>query len=122
MARTLKRSNAPIFWLRFGAGGLIAALIGPRLVYLSGIGGPLGIGVPEGMMSYPRMLAFSQHWAGKLFLFVVTTLILWHAALRIYHTLHDLGFHTGKVLTSSLYGLTLIFTLIAAYALLSVSF
>ena len=122
MARTLKRSNAPIFWLLFGAGGMIAALIGPMLAYLSGIGGPLGIGVPEGLMSYPRMLAFSQNWAGKLFLFVVITLILWHAALRIYHTLHDLGVHTGKALTTCLYGLTLIFTLTAAYALLSVGF
>ncbi len=121
MARTLKRSNAPIFWLLFGAGGLIAALIGPMLAYLSGIAGPLGIGA-EGLMSYPRMLAFSQNWAGKLFLFLVTTLILWHAALRIYHTLHDLGFHTGKVLTTCLYGLTLLATVLAAYALLAIGF
>lgn len=120
MARALKRSNAPIFWLLFGAGGLMAALIGPMLAYLSGIAGPLGIGAR--LMDYPNMLAFSQNWAGKLFLFLVTTLILWHAALRIYHTLHDLGFHTGKAFTTCLYGLTLVFTLLTAYALLSVGF
>jgi succinate dehydrogenase subunit D len=122
MARTLKRSHAPIFWLPFGAGGLMAALIGPMLAYLSGIGGPLGLGVPPELMSYPRMLAFSQNWAGKLFLFLVIALLLWHAALRIYHTLHDLGVHMGTGLTTCLYGLTLVFTVMAAWALLSIGF
>jgi len=122
MASTLKRSHDPVFWLLFGAGGMIAALIGPMLAWLSGIAGPLGIGVPEGLMSYRGMLAFSQNWAGKLFLFLVVTLILWHVALRIYHTLHDLGFHTGLGVKTGIYGVTLITTLMAAYALASVGF
>ena len=121
MASTLKRSNDPVFWLLFGAGGLMAALIGPMLAYISGIAGPLGIGMPR-LMSYSNMLAFGQNWAGKLFLFLVITLILWHAALRIYHTLHDLGVHTAGLVKTSIFSLTLIFTLMAAYALLSIGF
>ena len=35
MASTLKRSHDPVFWLLFGAGGMIAALIGPMLAWLS---------------------------------------------------------------------------------------
>jgi fumarate reductase subunit D len=122
MARALKRSHDPIFWLLFGAGGMIAALIGPMLAWLSGIAGPLGIGVPEGLMSYRGMLAFSQNWAGKLFLVLVVTLILWHVALRVYHTLHDLGVHTGTGVKVIVYGFTLLCTLLAAYALLSIGF
>ena len=33
----MKRSNKPIFWSLFGAGGLLAALIGPMLVFLTGV-------------------------------------------------------------------------------------
>ena len=33
MKPVLKRSNAPIFWSLFGAGGMLAALFGPALVY-----------------------------------------------------------------------------------------
>ena len=38
----MKRSNAPIFWLLFGAGGMLAALLGPVLVAITGIAVPLG--------------------------------------------------------------------------------
>ena len=41
--KTRKRSNAPIFWGLFGAGGMIAALVGPMLVFITGIAVPLGI-------------------------------------------------------------------------------
>jgi fumarate reductase subunit D len=34
--KTRKRSNAPIFWGLFGAGGMIAALVGPMLVFITG--------------------------------------------------------------------------------------
>ena len=37
-----KRSNAPIFWSLFGAGGVVSALLGPVLVLIVGIAVPLG--------------------------------------------------------------------------------
>jgi fumarate reductase subunit D len=42
---TLKRSNAPIFWALFGAGGMLSALLGPMLVFITGIAVPLGVAV-----------------------------------------------------------------------------
>ena len=36
----LKRSNAPVFWLLFGAGGMLSALFGTALVFLTGIATP----------------------------------------------------------------------------------
>lgn len=122
MARTLKRSHAPIFWLLFGAGGLLAALIGPMLVFITGIGVPLGLVTPRDLMSYPRMLAFAQSWSGKLFLFAVVTLFLWHAAHRILHTLHDLGVPAGAAAKWVCYGVPLLATIAAAVALLAAGF
>jgi fumarate reductase subunit D len=46
-------------------------------------------------MSYPRMLAFAQNFIGKGFIFAVIALFLWHAAHRIFHSLHDIGIHAG---------------------------
>lgn len=118
----MKRSNAPIFWSLFGAGGLLAALIGPMLVFITGIAAPFGFLVPQDLMSYPRMLSFAQHWAGKLFVFAVVALFLWHAAHRIFHSLHDIGIHADIGAKLVCYGLSLLATLVAAYALLTVGF
>src|SRR6185436_12317243 len=73
-AAAMKRSNAPVFWGLFGAGGMLSALFGPMLVFITGIAVPLGLLLPRDLMSYPRMLAFAQHWAGKMFLFAVIAL------------------------------------------------
>ena len=118
----MKRSNAPILWSLFGAGGMLSALIGPALVFITGIAVPLGFLLPRDDMNYPRMLAFAQNWAGKGFIFVVIALFLWHGAHRIFHSLHDLGIHTGLVAKLVCYGGALVLTLIAAASLISLGF
>ena len=65
------RSNAPIFWSMFGAGGMLSALIGPALVFITGIAVPLGFLIASGTMDYAHMLAFARHWLGKIFIFAV---------------------------------------------------
>ena len=37
----MRRSNAPVFWLLFGAGGMLCALLGPVLVFITGLAVPL---------------------------------------------------------------------------------
>jgi len=118
----MKRSNAPIFWSLFGAGGMLSALLGPVLVFVTGIAVPLGFIVSGDLMSYQRTLAFCQHWAGKGFVFAVVSLFLWHGAHRIYHSLHDLGIRAGLAGKLACYGLALAGTLIAAFALLRIGF
>jgi fumarate reductase subunit D len=118
----LKRSNAPIFWALFGAGGMLSALFGPMLVFITGIAVPLGLLLPRELMSYPRMLAFAQHWAGKGFVFVVIALFIWHAAHRIFHSLHDVGIRTGVLAWLLCYGCAIVVTLLAAWSLLAVGF
>ena len=118
----MQRSNAPIFWLLFGAGGMMAALFGTGLVFLTGIAAPLDWPLGPQLMSYPRMLAFSQHWIAKGFVFAVVMLFAWHAMHRIYHSLHDVGVPAGLRAKLACYGLAMAITLAAAAGLLATGF
>ena len=118
----MKRSNAPIFWLLFGAGGMLSALFGAILVFITGIAVPLGWPLRADLMAYPRMLAFAQNGLGKAFLFAVIALFAWHAVHRIYHSLHDVGIRTGLVVQLACYGCALAITLVAAWSLLAIGF
>ena len=118
----MKRSNAPVFWLLFGAGGMLSALLGTMLVFITGLAVPLGWPLPSDLLSYPRMLALAQHAVGKGALFVVIALFAWHAAHRIFHSLHDLGIHAGTTARIACYGSALALTLVVGGALLSLGF
>lgn len=96
----MKRSNKPIFWSLFGAGGMLAALAGPALVAITGIAVPLGLVD----MSYERTGAFAQNGFGKLAIFVVISLFLFHGCHRMYHCLHDFGIHVGPGLKALFHG------------------
>jgi fumarate reductase subunit D len=118
----MKRSNAPVFWLLFGAGGMLSALLGTALVYITGIAVPLNLPPAAGLFEYSRMLAFAQHWLGKAFLFVVISLFAWHAMHRIYHSLHDVGIPAGMPAKLACYGIALILTVVAGWSLLAIGF
>ncbi len=116
----MKRSNEPIFWSLFGAGGMLAALIGPALVFITGIAVPLGLVFAPDTMSYAHMLAFAQNWLGKCILFAIVALFLWHAVHRIAILLHDFGVHAVAVVKVFCYGGALLGTVLAGYALLAI--
>jgi fumarate reductase subunit D len=122
MVAAMKRSNAPVFWLLFGAGGMLSALLGTALVFITGLAAPLGWPMANGVTSYTRMFAFSQHWIGKGFLFAVVSLFAWHAVHRIFHSLHDVGIPNGTVAKLLCYGTAMALTLVAAASLLSIGF
>ena len=118
----MKPSNVPVFWLLFGAGGMLSALLGSMMIFIMRIAVPLGWPLPSDLMACPRMLAFAQNWAGKSFVFVIIALFAWHAAHRIFHNLHDLGVHNGVVDKVVCYGVALAITSIAGAGLLSLGF
>ncbi len=115
----MKRSNAPVFWSLFGAGGMLSALLGAMLVFLTGFALPLGWLLPREAFSHARVLAFAQHPLGMAFLFLVIALFAWHAAHRIFHSLHDVHIHTGVVARLLCYGTALVMTVVAAWRLLA---
>ena len=116
----MKRAHEPIFWALFGAGGVLSALLGPILILITGIIAPTGTGMPPEAMAYPRVLALAQSWYGKVALLAAISLFLWHAMHRIYHSLHDLGFHVRAGAAAVCYGFALVATLATAYLLLSI--
>ncbi len=116
----MKRSNAPIFWSLFGAGGVLSALIGPILVLITGIAAPTGIGMPASALAYARALEFARSLGGKTALFVIIAFFLWHAVHRIYHFLHDFGVHPGTLTRVMLYGSALAGNVATAWILLAI--
>jgi fumarate reductase subunit D len=120
--KELKRSNAPIFWGLFGAGGMLSALFTPMAVIITGIFIPLGILLPAGTMSYPKMLAFAQNFIGKGFIFALISLSLWFAVHRVFHSLHEFGIHAGMGAKLLCYGVAFVTTAISAYVLLGLGF
>lgn len=118
----MKRSNAPVFWLLFGAGGMFSALLGAALVFITGLAVPLGWPLSPDLLTYPRALGFAQHWLGKAFLFAVIALFAWHAAHRILCSLHDLGIHKGVVAKLACYGSALAISVVAGGCLLRIGF
>ena len=118
----MKRSNKPVFWSLFGAGGMLSALVGPMLIFITGIAIPLGFLLPHETMSYERVLAFARNGYGKAAAFIVVALFLFHGFHRMYHGLHDLGVHVGPGIKAFFHGLAIAGTLAAAYALIAVGF
>ncbi len=114
----MKRSNEPVFWSLFGAGGVLSALIGPVLILITGIAVPLGFLLPEDTLSHANVLAFVQHPLGKLALLTVIALFLFHGCHRMLHSLHDLGVKTGMRATFGFYGFAALGTLVTAVLLL----
>jgi succinate dehydrogenase subunit D len=117
--KTVKRSNKPIFWSLFGAGGMLSALAGPMLIFVTGIAVPLGL-LPSATMSYERMMALAQNGFGKLAIFAVISLFLFHGCHRMYHCLHDFGIHVGAGLKALFHGFAFAGSLAAAWLLTAI--
>ena len=84
-AADYQRSHEPIAWSLFGAGGMVVAFITPALVIISGLLLPAGLSI-----DYSMLLALLQSVWGKLAIFTIISLQLFHAAHRLHHSLHDL--------------------------------
>jgi fumarate reductase subunit D len=122
MDTAMKRSVAPLFWLPFGAGGMLSALTGPALVLITGLAVPTGIGVSPSFMSFARATAFAQHPVGKLILFGVIALFVWHGAERIYLTLRDMHAGGRLALMWICYGIAGALTFVTVAALVIIGF
>jgi fumarate reductase subunit D len=112
----MARSNKPILWLPFAAGGLVAALIIPVLILITGLLLPLGVV----HLPYEKMAAFAHNPLGKLILFGTVAFPAWHAAHRLRMTAHDLGLGDGAVVQAVCYGSAGVLILVAAAVLLTI--
>ena len=117
-----KRSVAPVFWLLFGAGGMLAALFGPALVILTGLMLPHGWGLPASFADYSHVLGFVRHPIGKLVALAVIALFFWHGAERLFLTLKDMRAGALPLLRLMTYGVAALLTLVTIALLLAVGF
>ena len=87
-------SNKPLVWLPFAAGGMLAALLMPALM-VALLAGSLGWFDPAAL-GHERVLAVVSYPLVATGLFVVLSLVLWHAAHRLRMTVQDLGVRTPR--------------------------
>jgi fumarate reductase subunit D len=109
----MARTNEPIAWSLFGAGGVVAALLLPVMILLT------GIAVPAGWISQSGLYNLVHHPLTRLYLFVVISLSLFHAAHRTRFVLIDLGLKPIAGLVAALcYTLAIVGTLLAVVFLI----
>jgi fumarate reductase subunit D len=100
----MAKSNKPIVWAPFAAGGTLTALLTPALVLLMLLA---ALGHAPDLLAYDRMLAFADHWLAKLALVGVVFLSLWSAAHRLRITCYDLGVRADTAVAVIVYGIAL---------------
>ncbi len=76
----------PLLWLLFSAGGVLAAMLMPALVFLFGLAFPLGWISPP---SHEHLVGLLRHPLTRVGLFLLCTLSLFHWAHRFRYTLYD---------------------------------
>jgi fumarate reductase subunit D len=112
-----RRSGEPLVWLLFSAGGVLAALLIPVLLFLFGLAFPLGWLPAPG---HAHLLAVARHPLTRLVLVVLSVVALFHAAHRLRYTVRD-GLqlrHLSRVINLVCYGGALAGSFVAAYVVL----
>lgn len=101
---TRRRSHSPVFWLLFGAGGMLTALFGVALTWIMLWGPASGTGRLSTLLSHERATAVFSQWPVAAFLWMMAALMAWHGAHRMLCSLHDFGVHKGLLAKSIFYG------------------
>ena len=115
----MARSNKPIVWSLFAAGGTFAAFLTPVMILITGLALSFGL-LPSEALAYERVLSLVQNPIGKGLVFLLVFLPAWHAAHRLRITAHDFGIRADTSVAVVCYGLAALATLITVFALLKV--
>lgn len=111
-----KRSNEPLLWLLFSAGGVVSAMLMPIHLFLFAIAFPLGWLDPPGDET---LLALIRQPLVRMYLFMFCLFPLFHWAHRFRFTLYD-GLqikHLNEIINVFCYGGAMVGTVTAAYLL-----
>ena len=110
----MARSNEPIWWSLFSAGGVVAAFFLPVTILIT------GIVVPAGWLKAENLRELVAHPLTRLYLFVLISLPLFHWAHRFRYVAVDFGLRKlSGVLPFFCYGTAILGTVMAIFALLS---
>lgn len=115
----MARSREPFLWALFSAGGMLAALTLPAVLFI------LWIAAPAGWLqgpTYESLSALTQPPLARLCLFLLVSLGLFHWAHRFRYTLYD-GlqlYHLNQLIAVVTYGTATLLTGVAAYIVITV--
>ncbi len=113
----MAKSNKPIIWGLFAAGGTLSAFFLPALIVITLLA---ALGYVPDLLTYENMRSFAAHWFGKLVLFGIVFLSLWHAAHRLRVTMHDFGVRSDTFVASVVYSVAALGTIAAIVYLLRI--
>lgn len=111
----MAKSNKPIVWGPFAAGGTLTAFLTPVLILLTLLA---ALGYAPELFSYERLRAFAGHGLVKLAIVAVVFLSLWSAAHRLRITCYDLGLRVDTLAAAVVYIAALMGTLASAVFLI----
>ena len=116
----MAKSNEPIWWSLFSAGGMISAIVFPILIIITGILIPFEL-VSDKPLNFERIHFALSHPLIKLVLFVVISLPFFHWAHRFRYTLVDIGLKPLSTFISIVcYGGAIIGTILTAIGLFKI--
>ena len=111
-----KQPIEPFLWMLFSAGGMMAALLIPILLFLFGLAFPLGwISPPD----HAHLLSVLRHPLTRIVLFLLCVLSLFHWAHRFRYTLYD-GLQIkqlNELINSLCYGGAIVGSILAGHLL-----
>lgn len=111
-----KKPIEPFLWALFSVGGVVAAFLIPVHLFLLGLAFPLGWLRSPG---YESVLSLVRMPLTRVYLFVLCSFPLFHAAHRFRYTLYD-GLqikHLNEVINILCYGAAIVGTAVSGYLL-----
>ena len=110
----MARSNEAFWWGLFSAGGVVSAFLLPVTLLIT------AIAVPAGWVSAEELRQLIGHPLARLYLMVVISLTMFHAAHRVRHTAAEFSeMAHGTAAAVVCYGAAFLVTALAAFFLIS---
>jgi fumarate reductase subunit D len=106
----MAKSNKPLVWGPFAAGGTVTAFLTPVLILLTLLA---ALGHLPDMLTYDRLHALASHWLVKAVIVAVIFLSLWSAAHRLRITCYDFGVRADTLVATIVYSVAVAATLAA---------
>ena len=88
------RSDEPMYWLLFGAGGMVASMVLPAIMVVLIAAGYTSDDLNSGFLNLNQVHNIFSNWRLSLSVFGVVFLLSFYALHRMHHSSHDFGIHS----------------------------